>query len=97
MSFFDLSKYHRNDSEIRRLHAEKVRLEEELKDRQWRERSAGYERERQHYREQERLERERENKREERMNLYEEVGRLGADLEDLKLRRKFGIEQEGES
>ena len=93
MSFFDLSKYHRNDYEIRKLHEEKQQLEQELKDRQWRERSAGYERERQHYREQERKEQQRENDREWRWNNQHEKERLREVIEDLKLRHKFGIEE----
>ena len=92
MSFFDLQKYRRNDEEIRVLRNENQRLEQELKDRQWRERSAEYEREQQYYREREREERQRENDREWRWNMLGRVEAAETDLEDFKLRRKFGIE-----
>jgi len=92
MTFFDLQKYRRDEYEVRKLHDENVRLEQELKDRKWREQSAGYEREQEDYRARERLERERENARELRFNLYHEKKELQDELEDLKLRRKFGVE-----
>jgi len=96
MSFFDISKYHRNDHEIRKLHDEKTRLEQELEDQKWQERSANYEREQEHYREQDRRERQRYNDMEYRMNLQNHVRVIIEEMEDLKLRHKFGIEQEGE-
>ena len=95
MSFFEDSrfKYH-NDYETRKLYEEKKRLEEELKDRQWRERNAEYEREQQHYREQEERQSRHHAGMEERMNLVHTARDLQDKLEDLRLRRKFGIEEE---
>ena len=93
MSFFDISKYRHGQDEIRKLYDEKQQLEQELKDRQWRERSVEYEREQQHYREQERRETQRENDREWRWNMLGERDAIREELADLKLRRKFGIEE----
>jgi len=93
MSFFDISKYRHDQDEIRKLHDEKTQLEQRLKDQRWRERTAEYEREQRHYREQERQERQRENDMEYRMNLQAHVKTILADMEDLRLRRKFGIEE----
>ena len=96
MSFFDLQRYRREQHEIERAVRDNKLLEERIESLKWQQRSDGYDREQEDYRARVQRERERENQREERMNLYEEVGRLGADLEDLRLRRKFGIEQEDE-
>lgn len=92
MSFFDIQKYRRSEDETRKLLEHNKRLEEEIKDREWRSRSAEYDRERERHREFEKRERERENAREIKYNLYEEKIQLQAELEDLKLRCKFGVE-----
>jgi len=96
MSFFDLQRFRRDQDAIERAVRDKKLLEERIEHLKWQQRSDEYNREQQDSRAQEQLERERENQREEWANHYREVQGLRADLEDLKLRRKFGIEQEGE-
>ena len=92
MSFFDLQRYRREQHEIERAVRDNKLLEERIESLKWQQRSDEYDREQQDYRERERLERERENARELRFNLYHEKKELLDELEDLKLRHKFGIE-----
>ena len=93
MGFFDLQKYRHEQHDLERAARDNKLLEERIENLKWQERSAEYEREQEDYRERERLERERENSRELRFNLYEEKRELRDELDDLKLRRKFGIEE----
>lgn len=92
MSFFDLQRFRREQDRSERAARALKLAEERIETLKWQQRSDEYERERQHYREQERLERDRENQREKRYSLHEEKLRLCDEIEDLKLRRKFGIE-----
>lgn len=94
MSFFDLQRFQREQDRSERAARDLKLAEERIESLKWQQRSADYEREQQHYRAQERLERDRENSREARMNLYERSRELLDEVEDLKLRRKFGIEEE---
>jgi len=94
MSFFDIGRYRTDEYAKRKLQDENKLLQEEIEMRRYRERRDDYEREQQNHREQERLEQDRKNERELRFNLYEEKKELRDELEDLKLRRKFGIEEE---
>lgn len=96
MSFFDISKYHNDEYARRKLADENRLLWEEADMARCRERRDAYDREQQDRHERERLDQERENDMEYRMNLQNHVRVIIAEMEDLKLRCKFGIEQEGE-
>ena len=92
MSFFDLQKYRRDEYAKSKLEDENKRLQEEIDMARYRQRQDDYDREQQHYRAQERRQREIENERECRFNAIQASQELHDELEDLKLRRKFGIE-----
>lgn len=93
MSFFDLTKYRNDEYGRRKLEDENKRLQEEAEMRRYRERRDDYDREQQDRRTQERVEQQRENDREFRLNMINRVEAAETDLEDLKLRRKFGVEE----
>ncbi|GAJ01087.1 unnamed protein product [marine sediment metagenome] len=94
MGFFNLSRYQQNDYERRKLKDENKRLEQELKDQDWRRRSEKYEQEHQENLSRSQQERDAENERERRMNLLHTTLILQDEIEDLKLKHKFGIEEE---
>lgn len=93
MSFFDLQRFRRDQDAIERAVRDKKLLEERIEHLKWQQRSDEYEREQQDIRDHERHQREFENEREWRMNILQRVQGLQDKLEDLKLRRKFGIEE----
>ena len=93
MSFFDLQRYRREQDRNNRAARDLRLAEDKIENLRWQRRSADYEREQEDYRARVKLERERENSREERYNLLEEKLKLCDEIEDLKLRRKFGIEE----
>ena len=92
MGFFDLQRFRCEQDELERAARDNKLLEERIESLKWQQRSDEYEREKEHYRTQECLEQERENSREAQMNLLHNINILQEKLEDLKLRRKFGIE-----
>ena len=92
MSFFDLQRYRREQYDLERAVRDNKLLEERIKHLKWQEQTADYDREQQHYREQEKRRRQRESDLEYISNQTGEIRHLKAELEDLKLRRKFGIE-----
>ena len=92
MSFFDLERFRTEHDELERAKRELKTFEENIEQMKWQQRSAEYDRENEDYRAHVKLERERENARELRFNLYEEKRELRDELDDLKLRRKFGVE-----
>jgi len=92
MGFFDLQRYRREQYDLERAVRDKKLLEERVESLKWQQRNDEYDREQEDYRERVRLEQERENARELRFNLYHEKKELMDELEDLKLRRKFGVE-----
>lgn len=96
MSFFDLQKYRRDEYALQKLKDDKERLERELEDIRWRERSDAYEREQQHHREFQEREQAKEEERNARWYFCETIENLRGEVEDLKLRRKFGIEEADE-
>lgn len=92
MSFFDLTKYRTDEYAQRKLEAENKRLQEEIEMSRYRERRDDYERVQQHHREFEARERAKEEEREMRFYHIEKIQSLRDELEDAKLRHKFGIE-----
>jgi len=94
MSFFDLQRYRLKQHEIERAVQDNKLLEERIESLKWQQRSDEYNREQEDYRARVQLERERENARELRFNLYHEKRALQDELEDLRLRRKFGIQED---
>jgi hypothetical protein len=94
MSFFDIGRYREDHYAKNKCAAENKRLQEEIEMARYRQRQDDYDREQQHFREKTQQERQRENDREYRWNMLSERDNLRDELEDLKLRRKFGIEEE---
>jgi chromosome segregation ATPase len=92
MSYFGLERFRTEHDELERAKRELRTFEENITEMNRQHRNAEYDREQEDYRARVKLERERENSRELRFNLYEEKKRLKDELEDLKLRRKFGVE-----
>ena len=72
---------------------ENEELKEELEAIQWRQRQEEYERQQADYREMEKRRREREEAAEHRWYLHDQIQTKNEEIEDLRLRIKFGIEE----
>jgi len=75
------------------LYREKERLREDLEQTQYRQRQDDYEREQSEYRARVQRERDRENRIEHVGNAMSSIREKDAEIEHLKLCRKFGIEE----
>ena len=89
LSFFDLQRFRREQDRNKRAARDLKLAEERIEHLKWQQRNDDYDREQQDHQEQRR----RENEKETRMNLFHSANALQDDLADLKLRRKFCIEE----
>lgn len=93
MGFFDVQRFRREQDRSERAARDLKLAEDRIESLKWQQRSDEYDREQQHYREQERQESKAEDERERVTYFFEKSQRLYDELEDLKLRHKFGIEE----
>ena len=94
MSFFGISRFRNDDHEQRKLENENKRLQEEIEMSRYRERRDDYDREQQLRCEAERRRCNEAEERENRRHRIDVIHGLQVELDDLKLRHRFGVEED---